>query len=195
MAGGGVEGIFPIELYNEYGDSLGSVSIAIETIINTADDGEGTLSIPEGTLILIEELGLSTSRSLNDDIKISPDAASLAASKTPDKSDFSSSLEEWSGGYKWIEVATMLKRFSGINNLLLTILPVISIAGFLGVSGAKLYTYGKGDSNIGYAITTSIYTLVGIVMAMVVLVPILGSVVGRPPGGRKRSVPGERGLR
>ena len=79
--------------------------------------------------------------------------------------------------YVWIKVADMLKRFSGINNLLLTILPVISIAGFLGVSGAKLYTYGKGASNIGSAISTSIFTLIAVVVAMVIAGPILGSVV------------------
>ena len=79
--------------------------------------------------------------------------------------------------YNWIEVANMLQRFSGINNLLLTILPVISIAGFLGVSGAKLYTYGKGASNIGSAISTSIFTLIAVVVAMVIAGPILGSVV------------------
>ena len=79
--------------------------------------------------------------------------------------------------FNWVEVATMLKRFSGINNLLLTILPVISIAGFLGVSGAKLYTYGKGASNIGSAISTSIFTLIAVVVAMVIAGPILGSVV------------------
>ena len=81
------------------------------------------------------------------------------------------------GTNTWIEVADMLQRFSGINNLLLTILPVISIAGFLGVSGAKLYTYGKGASNIGSAISTSIFTLIAVVVAMVIAGPILGSVV------------------
>ena len=79
--------------------------------------------------------------------------------------------------FAWIEVADILKRFSGINNLLLTILPVISIAGFLGVSGAKLYTYGKGASDIGSAISTSIFTLIAIVVAMVIAGPIMGSLV------------------
>ena len=79
--------------------------------------------------------------------------------------------------YEWIEVADILKRFSGINNLLLTILPVISIAGFLGISGAKLYSYGKGASNIGSALSTSIFTLIAIVIAMVVAGPVIGSLV------------------
>ena len=79
--------------------------------------------------------------------------------------------------FLWVEVAEILKRFSGINNLLLTILPVISIAGFLGVSGAKLYTYGKGASDIGSAISTSIFTLIAIVVAMVIAGPIMGSLV------------------
>ena len=79
--------------------------------------------------------------------------------------------------YEWIEVADILKRFSGINNLLLTILPVISIAGFLGVSGGRLYSYGKGASNIGSAISTSIFTLIAIVVAMVIVGPVIGSLV------------------
>ena len=79
--------------------------------------------------------------------------------------------------YAWIEVADILKRFSGINNLLLTILPVISIAGFLGISGAKLYSYGKGASNIGSALSTSIFTLMAIVIALVVAGPVIGSLV------------------
>ena len=73
--------------------------------------------------------------------------------------------------------ALVAQRFSGINNLLLTILPVISIAGFLGVSGAKLYTYGKGSANIGTVIVPTIFTLIAIVVAMVIAGPIMGSLV------------------
>ena len=79
--------------------------------------------------------------------------------------------------YVWLKVAPMLARFSGINNLLLTILPVVSIAGFLGISGAKLYSYGKGTASIGSSISTSVFTLIGIVVAMVIAGPIMGSAV------------------
>ena len=79
--------------------------------------------------------------------------------------------------YSFIKVAPMLKRFAGINNLLLTIIPVVSIAGFLGISGAKLYSYGKGTASIGSSISTSIFTLIGIVVAMVIAGPIMGSAV------------------
>ena len=71
----------------------------------------------------------------------------------------------------------MLDRFSGINNLLLTVIPVVSIAGFLGISGAKLYSYGKGTSSIGSSISTSVFTLIGIVIAMVIAGPVLGQAV------------------
>ena len=77
----------------------------------------------------------------------------------------------------FVEVAPMLKRFSGINNLLLTVIPVVSIAGFLGISGAKLYSYGKGTSSIGSSISTSVFTLIGIVIAMVIAGPVLGQAV------------------
>ena len=79
--------------------------------------------------------------------------------------------------FQWIAVADILKRFGGINNLLLTIIPVISIAGFLGISGARLYAYGKGASNIGSAISGSIFVLIAIVVAMVIAGPIMGSLV------------------
>ena len=83
----------------------------------------------------------------------------------------------YGGDYRWITVAPMLSRFAGINNLLLTILPVVSIAGFLGISGAKLYSYGKGTASIGSSISTSVFTLIGIVVAMVIAGPILGAAV------------------
>ena len=94
-----------------------------------------------------------------------------------DDAALATAAQELPAPYEWIAVADILKRFSGINNLLLTILPVISIAGFLGVSGAKLYTYGKGASNIGSAISTSIFTLIAIVVAMVIVGSIMGSLV------------------
>ena len=81
------------------------------------------------------------------------------------------------GDYRWVVASPMLLRFAEINNLLLSILPVVSIAGFLGISGAKLYSYGKGVESMGAAITTSLFTLIGIVVAMVIAGPVLGSAV------------------
>ena len=86
----------------------------------------------------------------------------------------------------------MLKRFAGINNLLLTIIPVVAIAGFLGISGAKLYSYGKGTASIGSSISTSIFTLIGIVVAMVIAGPSWEVGRGRQPSGGIWAVPGER---
>ena len=83
----------------------------------------------------------------------------------------------FTSGYTFLKVAPMLDRFSGINNLLLTVIPVVSIAGFLGISGAKLYSYGKGTSSIGSSISTSVFTLIGIVIAMVIAGPVLGQAV------------------
>ena len=79
--------------------------------------------------------------------------------------------------YNYIEPPTILKRFSGINDLLLTIIPVVSIAGFLGISGAKLYSYGRGIGSIGSVVTSSVFTLIGIVVSMIIATPILGQVV------------------
>ena len=86
--------------------------------------------------------------------------------------------------YSWTTTTATSKSppcsrgLQGINNLLLTIIPVVSIAGFLGISGAKLYSYGKGTASIGSSISTSIFTLIGIVVAMVIAGPIMGSCGG-----------------
>ena len=100
-----------------------------------------------------------------------PDDPSAPA---PAVSDFATTDDD---AYHWVTVAPMLSRFAGINNLLLTILPVVSIAGFLGISGAKLYSYGKGTASIGSSISTSVFTLIGIVVAMVIAGPIMGAAV------------------
>ena len=72
----------------------------------------------------------------------------------------------------------MLQRFAGINNLLLTIIPVVSIAGFVGISGAKLYSYGKGTASIGqHDYYRHLVTLISIVVAMVIAGPILGAAI------------------
>ena len=94
---------------------------------------------------------------------------------------YASDTGQWysrsSDPFVFVKVAPMLDRFAGINNLLLTVIPVVSIAGFLGISGAKLYSYGKGTSSIGSSISTSVFTLIGIVIAMVIAGPVLGQAV------------------
>ena len=102
-----------------------------------------------------------------------------SAGDTAAQAAFDAVYVNWDSGdtYSWIKVAPMLDRFSGINNLLLTVIPVVSIAGFLGISGAKLYSYGKGTSSIGSSISTSVFTLIGIVIAMVIAGPVLGQAV------------------
>ena len=61
-------------------------------------------------------------------------------------------------------MADILKLFSDDQQpCILTVLPALCIAWFLGISGAKLYGYGNGASNIGGAIYTSIFALIAIV--------------------------------
>ena len=163
-----------LNLYNEYGDFLGASVVSITAPSDDANaTNTGYIRIPKGVQLVIEELGSPATITPNfiDELDNSKAATTSTFTGSP-----AGKITSWSG-YTWIKVADMLQRFSGINNLLLTILPVISIAGFLGVSGAKLYTYGKGASNIGSAISTSIFTLIAVVVAMVIAGPILGSVV------------------
>ena len=173
-----------LDLYNEYGDNVGSltVNLGAPTDVGQTTAKVGYIKIPKGTSIIVEELvGNNISFSLLTDLETAaavggPYTAATNGNLSSTGPAITANVTEWSG-YMWTKVAPMLDRFSGINNLLLTVIPVVSIAGFLGISGAKLYSYGKGTSSIGSSISTSVFTLIGIVIAMVIAGPVLGQAV------------------
>ena len=82
-------------------------------------------------------------------------------------------------GYTWVKVAGVLNFFSGINNILLAIIPVVSIGGFLGISGAKLYSYGRSTGgNIASHLSGSVFTLVALIITIIIAPVIMDSLVG-----------------
>ena len=172
-----------LDLYNEYGDNVGSLTVTLEAPFDGLQTAVavGFLKIHKGTSIIVEEVGNNISFTLTEDVEKS-DTINGTYTKLSTKNlrpsgpEIVADVTEWSG-YMWTKVAPMLDRFAGINNLLLTVIPVVSIAGFLGISGAKLYSYGKGTSSIGSSISTSVFTLIGIVIAMVIAGPVLGQAV------------------
>ena len=81
--------------------------------------------------------------------------------------------------YVWVEVAGVLNFFSGINNILLAIIPVVSIGGFLGISGAKLYSYGRSTGgNIASHLSGSVFTLVALIITIIIAPVIMDSLIG-----------------
>ena len=83
------------------------------------------------------------------------------------------------GEYKYIKVAGVLNFFSGINNILLAIIPVVSIGGFLGISGAKLYSYGRSTGgNIASHLSGSVFTLVALIITIIIAPVIMDSLIG-----------------
>ena len=168
---GGGSGVF-----NEQGDLIGSGSTVSETRTAAVDILYPFTPPPYDIYTLARAQALTpfdfaddTTFTMSSDVRIVYPEVVLDGS--------SASAPAIGDTYRWVTVAPMLQRFSGINNLLLTILPVVSIAGFLGISGAKLYSYGKGTASIGSSISTSVFTLIGIVVAMVIAGPILGAAV------------------
>ena len=170
-----------LDIYNEYGDNVGSLTVTLEAPFDAVLNTQilGYIKIPKGTSIIIEEIGSNISFSASDIETGDPLGQTYTQTNVIRVGSglfITAEITEWSG-YQWVKVAPMLDRFSGINNLLLTVIPVVSIAGFLGISGAKLYSYGKGTSSIGSSISTSVFTLIGIVIAMVIAGPVLGQAV------------------
>ena len=171
-----------LDIYNEYGDNVGSLTVTLEAPFDAVLNTQilGYIKIPKGTSIIVEEIGSNIPFSASDIETGDPLGQTYTRTNvirtTTGAPTIVAEITEWSG-YQWIKVAPMLDRFAGINNLLLTVIPVVSIAGFLGISGAKLYSYGKGTSSIGSSISTSVFTLIGIVIAMVIAGPVLGQAV------------------
>ena len=69
-------------------------------------------------------------------------------------------------GFVWKPVAAVFKTFGGINTLLTTLMPIVSFAGFLGISGITLWKSTQGAGSLGGAVMTSIITLVAIVISL-----------------------------
>ena len=79
---------------------------------------------------------------------------------------------------EWKALPGLMKRFGTLNHLLTSLIPVISIAGMMSISGAGLIDYAKGSGNISSAIKGSVLTLV-LTLVMLFLAPIvLDSVIG-----------------
>ena len=81
--------------------------------------------------------------------------------------------------FEYVKVAGVLNFFSGINNILLAIIPVVSIGGFLGISGAKLYSYGRSaGGNIASHLSGSVFTLVALIITIIIAPVIMDSLIG-----------------
>ena len=81
--------------------------------------------------------------------------------------------------FNYVKVAGVLNFFSGINNILLAIIPVVSIGGFLGISGAKLYSYGRSTGgNIASHLSGSVFTLVALIITIIIAPVIMDSLIG-----------------
>ena len=81
--------------------------------------------------------------------------------------------------FSYVKVAGVLNFFSGINNILLAIIPVVSIGGFLGISGAKLYSYGRSTGgNIASHLSGSVFTLVALIITIIIAPVIMDSLIG-----------------
>ena len=70
-------------------------------------------------------------------------------------------------GIKWQAAPPMLTRFGSINTLLLSLVPVITVAAFLGMSAMTLWRYGTGGTNeLSGQIMTVVMTLVFVIVVL-----------------------------
>ena len=80
-------------------------------------------------------------------------------------------------GYRWVQVSSMFTRFAAMNSIILSMIPVVAIASFLGISGLAVSSYGRGQASIASSVALVVFTLIGIVVPMIFAIPVLGSAV------------------
>ena len=70
-------------------------------------------------------------------------------------------------GAKFVQPYPVLQQYSGISTLVLSILPILSVTGFLGMSAANLYKYTRGDAgSIQGIVTQTIGTLLVVIIGL-----------------------------
>ena len=78
------------------------------------------------------------------------------------------------GASEWSEVSEILGQYSGISTLILSILPVLAVTGFLGITASNLYSYVRGGTMglqgvVVKSITALIITIVGVYLAPTIM--------------------------
>ena len=67
----------------------------------------------------------------------------------------------------FVQPYAVLQQYSGISTLVLSILPILSVTGFLGMSAANLYKYTRGDAaSIQGIVTQTIGTLLVVIIGL-----------------------------
>ena len=81
---------------------------------------------------------------------------------------------KWSATSEWVEVKAILEQYAGISTLILSILPILAVTGFLGISASNIYNYTKGGSDgiqsvVVQSIAGLIITIVGLYLAPTIM--------------------------
>ena len=83
-------------------------------------------------------------------------------------------------GHKWRAVPSLLTQFGGIGKLVLSVLPIVVLASYLGVAGMGLIQYGRGLSQGGIvnAVGGAIIQLIVYVVLLKILPVVMDAMIG-----------------
>ena len=79
----------------------------------------------------------------------------------------------------WVDVPSLLQQFGGIGQLVLSVMPILVLASFLGLVAMGLIEYGRGMSagGIGSAVGLAILQLIVVIVILEVLPTIIDAMV------------------
>ena len=83
-------------------------------------------------------------------------------------------------GHAWINVPSLLTQFGGIGKLVLSVLPIVVLASYLGVAGMGLIQYGRGltQGGIVNAVGGAIIQLIVYVVLLKILPVVMDAMIG-----------------
>ena len=136
-----------------------------------ADSG-GQCTLTAGQGVLVGATSSATAVTLYDEYGNTVSAISGASATT---------ITGITGG-GWYKPNSLVMRFSGIINLLIEILPVVSIAGFVGIGAMQIYKGTGSSGSIGRGIVEAIGVLIGIVVLIEISPAVMDGLItaGQP---------------
>ena len=80
-------------------------------------------------------------------------------------------------GFKWIKVPSLFSQFNSLNTTIISLLPVIVVAGYVILAGVGLVQNNGGMREMGKTVLISVGTMVASVVLMYLLPVIVGFIV------------------
>ena len=152
-----------LRTYVENPDSAGEIGPLIGDVV----EDSGACSVAEQTGVQLNGADIATSSyNVLSEHGVKVTTVTVATAGTVPAQTFGTTD-------KWLPPLSVLAAYGGISRLILSILPILAVTGFLGISASNIFSYVRGSSGIQSVVVSSIsglvITMVGIYLAPTIM--------------------------